>query len=214
MLNAEFTMCFMDVIKLAPDTLENIQMSTPSRTSALVSMLHATYDNREISAETIPEFKLFIEMKFNQHKAYYEEVLDIYEASINWADGEKVVLNDVTGGSKTVEYTPRAKYTTTDTFVPLESSTNTHYDLPRSDTSENRPSTKDVTERGGSNTNTRVSVGTEGKDTTAEGTTGSLSRTSTRVNAVEQKKKALSLLRNVYLEFAEKFGACFLDIYF
>ena len=213
MLNANFTMCFMDVVQLAPDVLDVIQMSTTSRTDALISMLHAVYDNKEISAETIPEFKIFLRMKFDEHKDYYEELLDTYETAVDWAAGESATLSDVTGGSKTVEYTPRAKYTTTDTHVFGDSEKTVHTDLPRYSSAQNYPTSEDSLAHTGTNTVTRVSEGTDGKDTTGEQTAGTLSRTSTRTNPIIQKKKALELLRNVYREFAERFNACFLDLY-
>ena len=214
MLNANFTMCFKDVTILAPDIMDNLTMSTESRTNSLHSMLHAVYDNKEISGETIPEFQLFLEMKFKQYKDYYEELLDIYESQINWQGGEILTIEDDTTNTRTRVYTPRAEYRTEETFEPSVTTTTTNYDLPRSASTENHPTTKSTTSPSGSNVSTTYTGGTSGTDTTADSDTGSLSRESSRVNLVEQKRKMLDLLRNVYKEFADKFRACFLDLYF
>lgn len=106
---------------------------------------------------------------FKIHAQYYSDLLEAYEAQINVMDGKKV----------TTTYTPRSKY---------ESRT---YDLPRSESSIDRPSSK------------ATNGGIDGTDTTV----------TTDVNALEQKKRYMALARNVYDEFASKFVSCFIEMF-
>lgn len=214
MLNANFTICFKDAVEIAPDIMNVIVMSTESRTSSLRDMLHAVYDIKEISGETIPEFKVFLQTKFNQYKQYYEELLDVYESQINWQGGEILNIEDNTTNNRSKVYTPRAAYRSEDWAQPGVTTITTNYDLPRSASTENHPTSKTVTNPMGESRSTHYTQGIEGTDTTADNDSGTLSRESTRVNLVEQKKKMMNMLRNIYKEFADKFNACFLDLYF
>ena len=181
LLNAIYTMSLKDCLEIDPTCLDGIAWDDSDRTQALKDMVVAKFYNWEISGETIPEFKLFIKYKFEQYKDYYEEMLDAYETQINFLDGDK----------RTTEYeddsvlTPRAQYESV------------NYDLPRSDTSINRPTSKST------------NGGVSGTDTThAEG-----ARTTKGGNVIELKKNYLNMIRNLYEEFASKFKPCFIELW-
>lgn len=106
---------------------------------------------------------------FKSYAQYYNDLLTAYETQIDALEGKKV----------SITYTPRSKY---------ESKT---YDLPRSESTIDRPSSK------------ATNGGIDGTDTTV----------TTDVNALEQKKRYIGLARNVYDEFASKFVSCFIEMF-
>lgn len=188
MLNAVFTMCFKDVKEIAPHVLDNIQMSTPARTKALTLALSARYDIYEIAGETIPEFQLFLTNTFNQWVFYFEQLLDAYEQEFDWRLGDVETL-DITHGTDMTRVMSPAIVTTTE-----------NYDLPRSSTSESRPSSKTISTPSGTDT-----VEDDGERT--EQGTRSL------VNLVKQRMDFMRSVRNLYADFAEKFKPCFLSMF-
>lgn len=112
------------------------------------------------------------------------------------------------------------------------------YDLPRKNTSENTPSTKvehnttttttdDNTETTDKtktttkeNTDTRdintTNNGNETRkgDTTKEETKNKTITTKGQENVIKLKKEYMELLRNIYLEFVNKFEPCFLSLFY
>lgn len=210
MLNAQFTMCFKDVYTEAPNVLDGIVMSTTTRTTQLVDMLKAKYDVYEISGETIPEFQLFLTNTFNQWVSYYEQMLDAYEEEFDWKLGDVETPNITYGNDTTRVVTPRVKTRTTNTEGIV--TTTEDYDLPRSTTTENRPSSKTVvTPSAGQNITENESIA--GTDTIHDEGERTETGTRARVNLVQQREKFLKTIRNLYAEFADKFKPCFLDMY-
>lgn len=120
MLNAVYTMCYMDVLAECPTLLENIVWDTPEHTDKLKEMLYAKYFNKEISGETIGEQKLFMEQKFIQYRDYYTEMLEAYETSIEWLDGE------ITTYSEEGEYSESTSESTSDDTDITHGHTETH----------------------------------------------------------------------------------------
>lgn len=131
-------------------------------------------DNKDIFKD---EFKAI----FNINSEYYEERITAYETEINFLDGNKVH----TDYDSTTTNTPRAQYKSED------------YDLPRSETAINRPSSK------------RLSGGVDGVDTT--GVDGSSDTHGGDV--IDLKRRYLDLLRNVYEEFAIRFKPLFIELF-
>ena len=162
MLNAVYTMTYKDALEIDPTLLNGIVWDTPEHTSKLKEMIYAKYAIYEISGETIPEQRLFMENKFLQYKDYYAEMLEAYETSIAWLDGEITshsessefgetateTTDDSTelthghtetdGGSDT--NTIQREITETTTTERTEEVTTTLFDLPRSASTENHPS--------------------------------------------------------------------------
>lgn len=211
MLSADYTMCLHDVLVLDPNLFDFVEMDTTEHSQKLIDMIKAKWNIYEISGETIPEFKLFMVNKFNQYKDYYIEKINAYEIQIRWLDGEinKDTYNLTEESDE--NYTPQVEYTTTDT--PGVTMTDEHYDLPRSSSTENRPSSRDVSTPTGSTTRTVKPDGTHHDNTWKEHTKSGTVE-STRSDQIDQRDKYLNSIRSLYAEFAEKFKPCFLDMYF
>lgn len=113
-----------------------------------------------------------------------------------------------------------------------------NYDLPRKTTSENSPSTRQVQDdttginisidrtknshtqdnhtytNSGTYENTIEDTRTEVGKNTKEETKNKTITTKGQENVIELKKKYMELLRNVYLEFVNRFEPCFLSLYY
>lgn len=209
LLNAQYTMCFVDAYALDPTLFDDMEMSTDERKNALVKMLKSKYNIYEIAGETLQEFKLFLTNKFNQWVFYYEQLLDAYEQEFDWKDGDVEDVDMVYTNDATRVVTPRTQAKTTST--PGVINTREDYDLPRSTSSENRPSSKTVTTPSGQDVTIAGSI--SGEDTIEDDGTRTEKGKRGRVNLVEQREKYLKAVRNLYMDFAEKFKPCFLDMY-
>ena len=132
---------------------------------------------------TLDESLFFVAMNdiFKRYKDYYGELITAYQTEINFLDGDKVTTNYENDNV----LTPRAQYETV------------NYDLPRSQSNIDRPTTK------------MSNGGVSGTDTTHyEGETVRKGG-----NVIELKKKYMDLLRNVFDEFAEKFRPNFIELF-
>ena len=230
MLHADYTMCYMDALVLSPDLIAGIQWDTPEHTKKLTDMIYSKFFNYEISGETIQEQKIFMTAKFNEYKDYYAELLNTYETEINWLDGivttasynesgsESSSTSEVVDGS--IVETPRA---TIESKTERGITTTTdNYDLPRTASTENRPSSREIVTPG-SGSDTVTTKGKDGQNTTTNDTTTTTTKSGTSANehtrnvkvadAIERKKKYMELLRSVYSEFADKFKPCFLTMF-
>lgn len=118
---------------------------------------------------------------FDSYKDYYKEKITAYEVQINFLDGYKVT----TTTDMTHTETPRVE-------VQVDT-----YDLPRSDSSVNRPSARSIS-KPISGTNVLADDG----DVTRKGG-----------DVIELKKRYLDIIRNLYDEFAEKFRVNFLEMF-
>lgn len=151
------------------------------RSETLIRMIHSKFSMWQVWTL---HSELFIDSMiriFDSYCDYYAEKILAYETQIRFLDGDRVV----TTTDMTHTETPR---------IEVETKV---YDLPRSTSSEDRPSGKTVS-KPLSGTNTLVDDGT----VTREGG-----------NVIELKKKYLDLLRSVYDEFAEKFRVNFIEMF-
>lgn len=78
---------------------DTIVMSTDTRSTSLKTALMAQWNIYEISGQTIGEFKQFLSSSFNEHLAYYEEMLDQYEKEVDFLEGAIITTSDT--GSET-----------------------------------------------------------------------------------------------------------------
>lgn len=241
-----FTITLHDALIKEPTLLDNLTLSTPERTSAFKKMFINRWDIYEIGVETIPMFKYIIENKFNILKDMYEELLTAYETKIDMLDGEKetITRDDVKkeNGTKTTDLTGNVSTTATITDDTTTTTTNTgtvskdsnenksHFDLPRTNTNQDKPSSKDSSTYGdtvtndlsenltGKNTNKTDNKTTNTANTsTADNKDATLKQTITKtggVNVISLKRDYMSLIRNVLLDFVNEFDKCFLDIYY
>lgn len=199
---AKYTIVFADVLKLRPTILENIVMDTSEHTASIQAMLKSRYYNYEIAGETMGEFQEMLEMRFNQVKDYYIELLEGYETKINMLDGRKTTreyteTRDINGSSN-------------NSNVQKSSSTsnNVYTDLPRSSSTEERPTNKTAITNSDDN-----SINNDNQYSTKD--TTSRTATITGVDSqVELKEKYLKIIRNIWLEFADELKPCFLQLYY
>lgn len=149
-----------------------------TRLRKLTNMILDKFYNWEVWT-TSNDFFTSMTKIFNAYGEYYGEMLIAYETEINFLDGNKVTstVND------TVTSTPR---------VLRE---NVTYDLPRSDSSVDRPTTKSTSE-GKSGTDTTERYG----GTTVKGG-----------DVIDLKRRYLDLIRSIYEEFALKFRVNFIE---
>lgn len=151
------------------------------RSETLLRMIHSKFAMWQVWT-LHPE--LFIDSMirvFDSYCDYYAEKILAYETQIRFLDGDSVT----TSHDVTVTDTPRVE-----THTEM-------YDLPRSDTTLNRPSSKTISKPV---SGTNVSEN-EGEVTRKGG------------NVIELKKKYLDLLRSVYEEFAERFRVNFIEMF-
>lgn len=215
---AQFTTVFVDVLEENPDILDGLTMDTEAHTNAFKDMLIGTYYDYEIAGETIGEFEEMLNMRFKQIKPYYVELLDGYETKIDMLGGRKT--------TRTVSETKDMKRSGNDTKNGTNSastensesldSTKKLTDLPRSDASQNRPTsiTEDSTDTSG---NTSANGSYEDKGTFSNNGTDTLTRTAEVTGVDTQadlKRKYLELIRNVYHEMAMEMKPCFLTLFF
>lgn len=174
-----------DALKLNPDLLENLTLSTTNRTKLFQDMFKAYYNSKSIAGETVELFKLWIEDTFNVHKDYYENILNEYEKELDLDEGFVLTREHRDNGSSS---------------GTASSNSNTdNIDLP------NKPTTNEyVSDRVKNNasSNNSDSYNKYLKETV-----------SGNVNTLEQREKALKFIRNYYLEFVKKFDDCFAHVY-
>ena len=184
-----------------PTIFSNIQMSTTSRTNELISRLTAMYNNRPLGSDSIDTFKLWITDKFNEIKIYYENKLNIYERELNGDDGKKI--------SRATSKTNNAQTATTNasTGSTNGSSDTINYDLPRTTTPVEKPTTKVHTSDTLQNAqNATINSSGNGSESVAETITGD-------VNVIEQREKWLKFIRDLYLDMCKEFKDCFALVY-
>lgn len=174
-----------DALKLNPDLLENLTLSTTNRTKLFQDMFKAYYNSKSIAGETVELFKLWIEDTFNVNKDYYENILNEYEKELDLDEGFVLTREHRDNGSSS---------------GTASSNSNTdNIDLP------NKPTTNEyVSDRVKNNasSNNSDSYNKYLKETV-----------SGNVNTLEQREKALKFIRNYYLEFVKKFDDCFAHVY-
>ena len=174
-----------DALKLNPDLLENLTLSTTNRTKLFQDMFKAYYNSKSIAGETVELSKLWIEDTFNVHKDYYENILNEYEKELDLDEVFVLTREHRDNGSSS---------------GTASSNSNTdNIDLP------NKPTTNEyVSDRVKNNasSNNSDSYNKYLKETV-----------SGNVNTLEQREKALKFIRNYYLEFVKKFDDCFAHVY-
>lgn len=235
------TITLHDALEIDATLLDFMTLSTPAQTTKFKNMFIARYDIYELGGETIPLSKRFLKNKFDEYKDYYQELIDDYENKITYLNGivstEQLSYSDSGNGSVnksgskslTDDTTKSGTNTINDTINKSESNgiNKDLIDLPNKTVSSNYVSKKDnttETKQGSqqdafsqatqdifSNTKEETS---QDAHTYLDAKSGSktISRTGD-VNILEQKIKYQKYLRNIYLEFAERFKECFCLLY-
>lgn len=175
----------LDALEFEPTLLEHFDFGNETRNTMFKKVFVGRYGTKSIAGETVQLFKTYIDTTFDEFVDYYNSVLDVYEKELNYDEGIKITRKHVDNGSG--EDTSNS------------GSTDTYIDLPNRPTQNEYASNK--TNRNG-NASSSNSYEKEINETVTGG-----------VNVVEQREKAIKFLRNIYLEFANKFEDCFACIY-
>lgn len=199
---AKFTMTYQEAIGIDPTITDGLTLDTEAHTTKLKEMITDRYWNWEIGGETLGEFKSMLLHRFRTIRDYYIELIQAYETKINMLDGKltSVIIDENT----TSKDTSSGNLSHTGT----NSGDGKNYDLPRSNATENRPSSRNESSLTTNTTDT--SSGTTDKQATRDKTV----TTTGGENVIELKREYLKLLRNVWLELVNELSPCFLDLFF
>lgn len=188
-----------EALEIDPTILTQMTMNSVDTTSAFQEMFKNTYYWYEIASETLPRFKLLIEQTFLKYKDYYERALEIYNSDIDWKSGWITAIKESTSSID--------KRNETNTYNGTQNGNNnqTNIDLPNY-SGTGTPSSKVETEGNNAISST--------KNYNTDNTTGrNFEHNKSSVNVLDERSKALSQVRNILLEFVEKFKFCFVQIY-
>ena len=188
------------------------------KTKAGARLYVALYDKfflREIYTSSTTEFLESLINKFDYWLPYYDEKLEAYLTQINWINNKIENISIARAEHEVIDEDNSVTYGKTITTTDDEHQiVDTHYDLPRTTSSENRPSMQDVRdiddhtskdESSGEDTSAQDRV----KDTTNN---ESIMHSGTE-NLIRAKKDYLDLIRNLFDEFAERFRPLFLEVF-
>ncbi len=206
---AKYTMTYQEVVSLDATIPEVLSFGDDTKDKAIRDMVMDVFWNWEIAGETIGEFRNMLMHTFNSYRDYYNELIDAYQTKIDMLDGRKTSTT-IQGNDTTVDK-GSSTYDTAMENNRKGSNTDTNYDLPRSNVSENRPSSKSTRDIDDANTS-QGSGGSEyskNKDFTRNRTvtvTGG-------ENVIQLKKQYLTIIRNIYRECALNLQKCFLEIF-
>ena len=199
---AKFTMTYQEAIGIDPTIADGLTLDTEAHTDKLKSMITDRYWNWEIGGETLGEFKSMLLHRFHTIRDYYIELISAYETKINMLDGKKtsIIIDEDTTDKDTSSGTL--------SHTGTNSSDGKNYDLPRSNATENRPSSRNESLL--TITTKDTSSGTMDK----KGTRDKTVTTTGGESVIELKREYLKLLRNVWLELVNELSPCFLDLFF
>lgn len=199
---AKFTMTYQEAIGIDPTITDGLTLDTEAHTAKLKEMITDRYWNWEIGGETLGEFKAILSHRFRTIRDYYIELIQAYETKINMLDGKitSVIVDENTTSKDTSSGTL--------SHTGTNSGDGKNYDLPRSNATENRPSSRNesslTTNTTDTSSGTIDKTGTRDKTVTTKG----------GENVIELKREYLKLLRNVWLELVNELSPCFLDLFF
>lgn len=206
---AKYTMTYQEVVSIDDTIPELLTFGDDIKDKAIREMVMDMYWNWEIAGETIGEFKGMLKHSFNSVRDYYNEMIDAYQTKINMLDGKKttitVKVNDTTTESGHNEGSSSG---TNDRDT---SSSTSKYDLPRSSTTENRPSgkTEDTAKDERSSSSSASNDYNSSKAATKDKNIEKLGSES----VIKLKQEYMSIIRNIYKECANSLGKCFLDLF-
>lgn len=209
MYNAIYTMSLEEALKTDSTVLDGIELDTEEQTQKLKAEVMNVFFNWEIAGETLQEFKSFIKYKFQEYKEYYQKLINIYAEELDYKTGEAETREDTISGNSAYAYTPGVKTTIVNT--PLGRTEQTYIDLPRSTASEERPTSKTVTQDGGTNTSTTEYDG--GSNESEREYETNITSNRQRGNKVDLRENYRKKLRDIYHDFADRFKPCFIDLW-
>ena len=191
---------YKDTLSENPDIIENLVLDSTSRTNEFIKVFNATYNTKRLCTDDISLFKEYITNTFNQHKEYYIQKLNVYERELNGDLGESIsrtlIDNTTNATSNNVGITGSQTNNNTEIL----------YDIPRSQTKGNPTNQTDKVDSLSNNQSTTGSSSGNTNKSVSESITGN-------VNVIKQRELWLKFIKNIYLDFADKFKDCFLQIY-
>lgn len=193
---AKYTMRYIDFLKDADNQKwidDNIVLSTTERSTMLKDAIRAMWGVWEIGGETIGEFEEFMLETLNEHRHYYEQMLDGYDREYDYETG----LSDVTTSTTTGESDTTGTSATNDKGI--------HVDLPNKQIDAN-----DIYKYPDSGDSNETSTNTI--DSTTSKTTGEITRTY-NARYLDLKRAYLNQVKDLYREYAERFSECFVHLF-
>lgn len=181
----------------------SIVLDSQEHTNKLIEALLAKYWLWELASDNMDMMKEMFKQYNNRYKDYYSEQLKWYETAIDFLDGVVTKTKVDDNNAKTDDGNSDSK------FIPGVKTIALDYDLPRSNSSENRPSKRTTTEYEPDSNNTS-SESWSSKQNVAH-TVNTLIKGGKSV--VELKDSYRKLILNIYQEFASKFEPCFLRLW-
>ena len=159
----------------------------------LKDAIRAMWGVWEIGGETIGEFEEFMLETLNEHRHYYEQMLDGYDREYDYETG----LSDVTTSTTTGESDTTGTSATNDKGI--------HVDLPNKQIDAN-----DIYKYPDSGDSNETSTNTI--DSTTSKTTGEITRTY-NARYLDLKRAYLNQVKDLYREYAERFSECFVHLF-
>ena len=193
---AKYTIRYIDFLKDADNQKwidNNIVMSTPERSAMLKDAIRAMWGVWEIGGETIGEFQEFMLETLNEHRHYYEQMLDGYDREYDYETG----ISDTTTSTTTGESDSTGTSATNDKGI--------HVDLPNKQIDAN-----DIYRYPDSGDSNETSTNTT--DSTTSKTTGEITRTY-NARYLDLKRAYLNQVKDLYREYAERFSDCFVHLF-
>lgn len=122
--NAYSTIKFRDYIKLYPNCLDKLQMSTSKQTKQLQDTFTAYFNDYEIGGETPEMFQQFLWDTFTKNYYYYQEYIDTYETKINFLDGYKSTKTETDNGQSRNYDLPHKQVSSEEGYLTFMNKTN------------------------------------------------------------------------------------------
>ena len=189
----QFEMTFDEVFVEDPNIFQNFIFTHLEQKIKFMAMFTARWGIYDVAGSSIEEFKKFIYKKYLTLIDYYQELINDYEQKITYLNGI------VSSETHTREYDGNGSVTKNGSGTD----NSTYSELPNKTTAGTYPTNK----REDSNSYNDLSSYVDARDETITITKNG------DVNILDQKIKYQKYLRNVYLEFVNKFDECFILVY-
>lgn len=182
---ARFTIALSDLLESFPDILDVLDSNETWKGQNLKERFIIHYSNYEVAGETPAEFKLFVNQTFNEYSNLYLKLLELYENTYEWKYREDS-LEITKHHDESYNNSGSGNNATVD------------YDLATREEADEYPNSREKTDRSYTEDNT----GNEDDTSTHKMKYG--------YNPVSQREEYAKALRDVTMEFIEKFRDCFL----
>lgn len=186
-------------MEIDPTIITQMQLNDETLTSKFQELFTNRYFFYEIASETLPRFKLLLNQTFGRYKEYYEHAIEIYNSDFDWKAGW---LTTISQQSSSTDNRHENSSSNSDSSsngeqqlldLPNYQGEGTPTNVNKNDISSSDSSTREYTTNNTSNRNS--------------------SETKSSRNVLDERGKVMSQLRNILLEFVERFNFCFVMAY-